>query len=124
MKNPWMLWFGTVFFALTLSLKTGISQTKTEKELSVAVRLTGCLVKGDEPKEVWLAEKNGRIYALESSTIELNAHLGQKVIVTGHVLSEGKEEAGGEQEQKKTGKPETADLRVITLQVISRACTQ
>jgi hypothetical protein len=43
-------------------------------------------------KEVWLAQKDGRIYGLESSKIDRNAHLGHKVIVTGYVLPESKEE--------------------------------
>jgi hypothetical protein len=83
-----------------------------------------CLVRGDEPKEVWLAEKSGRIYGLESSKIELNAHLGHKVIVRGYVLPEGKEGAGEEaQRQNKTGKRETADFHVLTLKMISTTCT-
>jgi hypothetical protein len=117
-----MLWFAALVFASSLGLRTGLTQTRSGKEPPKAVRITGCLVKGDEPKEVWLAEKNGRIYGLESSKIELNAHLGHKVIVTGHVLRE-KEEAGEEaQKQNKTGKRETADFRVLTLQVISTTC--
>ena len=85
----------------------------------------GCLVKGDEPKEVWLAEKDGTIYGLESSKIELNAHLGHKVIVTGYVLPEGKEEPGDEtHKQNKASKRETADFRVLTLKMISTTCTQ
>ena len=36
-----------------------------------------------------LAEKDGTIYGLESSKIELIAHLGHKVIVRGYVLPEG-----------------------------------
>jgi hypothetical protein len=124
MKSPAMLWFAALVFASSLGLRTGLTQTQSGKEPPKAVRITGCLVKGDEPKEVWLAEKNGRIYGLESSKIELNAHLGHKVIVTGHVLRE-KEEAGEEtQKQNKTGKRETADFRVLTLQVISTTCTQ
>jgi hypothetical protein len=54
------------------------------------VSLTGCLMKGDEPSEVWLEEKGGKIYGLESSQIKLTEHLGHKVTVTGHVLAEGK----------------------------------
>jgi hypothetical protein len=124
MKSPSMLWFAALVFASSLGLRTGLTQTRSGKEPPKAVRITGCLVKGDEPKEVWLAEKNGRIYGLESSKIELNAHLGHKVIVTGHVLRE-KEEAGEEaQKQNKTGKRETADFRVLTLQVISTTCMQ
>src|SRR5712691_9175158 len=115
---------GTLVFASSLGFRTGLAQTRSGKERPKAVSVTGCLVKGDEPKEVWLAEKDGRIYGLESSKIDLNAHLGHKVIVRGYVLPESKEEASEEaQKQNKTGKPETADFRVLTLKMISKACT-
>ena len=116
--------FATLVFASSLGLRIGLAQTQSRKERPKAVSVTGCLVKGDEPKEVWLAEKDGRIYGLESSKIELNAHLGHKVIVRGYVLPEGKEEAGEEaQKQNKTGKRETADFHVLTLKMISTTCT-
>jgi hypothetical protein len=125
MKNPRMKLFASLVFVSSLSLRTGLAQTQSGKEPPKAVSVTGCLVKGDEPKEVWLAEKNGTIYGLESSKIDLNAHLGHKVIVRGYVLSEGKEEVGDEaQKQNKTGKRETADFRVLTLKMISKSCTQ
>src|SRR3979411_2489674 len=115
----------TLVFASSLGFRTGLAQTQSGKEPPKASSVTGCLVKGDEPKEVWLAQKDGRIYGLESSKIDLNAHLGHKVIVTGYVLPEGKEEAGKEaQEQNKTGKRETADFRVSALKMISTSCTQ
>jgi len=114
----------TLVFASSLGLRTGLAQTQSRKERPKAVSVTGCLVKGDEPKEVWLAEKDGRIYGLESSKIELNAHLGHKVIVRGYVLPEGKEEAGEEaQKQNKTGKRETADFHVLKLKMISTTYT-
>jgi hypothetical protein len=125
MKSPSMMLFATLVFASGLGFRTGFAQTQSGNEPPKASSLTGCLVKGDEPKEVWLAQKDGRIYGLESSKIELNAHLGHKVIVTGHVLPEGKEEAGEEaQKENKAGKRETADFRVLTLKMISTTCTQ
>ena len=125
MKSPSVKLLATLVFASSLGLGAGLAQTQSDKELPKAVSVTGCLVKGDEPKEVWLAEKDGRIYGLETSKIDLNAHLGHKVIVTGYVLPESKEEAGEEaQKQNKTGKRETADFRVLTLKMISRTCTQ
>jgi len=125
MKSPSMKLFAALIFASSLGLRTGLAQTPSGKEPPKAISVTGCLVKGDEPKEVWLAEKDGTIYGLESSKIELNAHLGHKVIVRGYVLSEGKEEVGDEaQKQNKTGKRETADFRVLTLKMISKSCTQ
>src|SRR6266849_7314780 len=125
MSSPSLVLFATLVFASGLGPRTGFAQTHSGKEPPKASSVTGCLVKGDEPKEVWLAEKDGRIYGLESSKIELNAHLGHKVIVRGYALQEGKEEAGEEaQKQSKTGKREAADFRVLTLKMISKACTQ
>ncbi len=100
-------------------------QTQSSKKPAKVVSVTGCLMKGDEPSEVWLEEKGGKIYGLESSKIKLTEHLDHKVTVTGHVLAEGKEEAGEEaKEQSKTGKHETADFQVLTLKMISKACKQ
>ena len=125
MKNPWMKLFASLVFASSLGLRTGLAQTQSGKEPPKAASVTGCLVKGDEPKEAWLAEKNGTIYGLESSKIDLNAHLCHKVIVRGYVLPEGKEAAGEEvQKQNKTRKRETADFHVLTLKMISTTCTQ
>ena len=125
MKGLWMKLFATLVFASSLGLRIGLAQTQSGKKRPKPVSVTGCLVKGDEPKEVWLAEKDGRIYGLESSKIELNAHLGHKVTVRGYVLPEGKKEAGeGGQTQNEAGKNETADFRVLTLKMISTTCTR
>ncbi len=123
MKKLSMTLFATLVFACCLGLRTGLAQNRSRNERPKAVSITGCLVKGDETMEVWLAEKGGTIYGLESSKIELNAHLGHKVIVRGYVLPEGKQEAGEEaQRQNKTGRRETSDFRVLTLKMISSSC--
>ena len=125
MKSRLMKLVATLVFTSSLGLRTGLAQTQSAKEPVKAISITGCLVRGDEPKEVWLAEKDGTIYGLESSKIELIAHLGHKVIVRGYVLPEGKEQPGEEaHKQNKTGKGETADFRVLTLKMISTTCTQ
>jgi hypothetical protein len=125
MKSSSLMLFATLVFASGLGLGTGFAQTQSGKDPPKASSVTGCLVKGDEPKEVWLAQKDGRIYGLESSKIELNAHLGHKVIVTGYVLLEGKEGPGDEtHKENKASKRETADFRVLTLKMISTTCTQ
>lgn len=125
MKSRLMKLVATLVFTSSLGLRTGLAQTQSAKEPGKAISITGCLVRGDEPKEVWLAEKDGTIYGLESSKIELIAHLGHKVIVRGYVLPEGKEQPGEEaHKQNKTGKGETADFRVLTLKMISTTCMQ
>jgi hypothetical protein len=123
MENLSMKLFAIAIMASCLNLGLRLARGQSGKAPPKAVSLTGCLVKGDEPKEVWLAQKDGRIYRLESSKIELNAHLGHKVIVTGYALPERKEEAGEEaQKQNETGKRESADFRVLTLRVINTTC--
>jgi hypothetical protein len=125
MKGPAMRLFTTLVFVSGLGLRTGLTQIQSGKEPPKAVSVTGCLVKGDEPKEVWLVEKSGRIYGLESSKIDMNAHLGHKVMVRGYVLPAGKEEASEEaQKQNKAEKRETSDFQVLTLKMISATCTQ
>ena len=111
-------------FAMILGVTTTVAQTNNEASKEVAFK--GCLVRGDEPKEVWLAAKDGTIYALESSTIDLNQHLGQKVIVRGYVLHEGRDAIDKKQEENKTSRTENADLRVLTLKLkmISTTCSK
>ena len=111
--------FATLVFASSLGLGAGLAQTQSGKEPPKAVSVTGCLVKGDEPKEVWLAQKDGRIYGLESSKIELNAHLGHKVIVRGYVLPEGKEEAGEARKLDSPAQHTGIDQRVNQLGAVS-----
>ena len=127
MKSHSMKLFVALVLApgLSLAIPSVRAQTQSSKRPAKVVAATGCLTKGDEPREVWLEEKNGTIYGLESSKISLNAHLGHEVTVTGYVLAEGREEAGEDaKEQNKTGKHETADFRVLTLKMISTTCKQ
>jgi hypothetical protein len=105
-----------------LSLDNGVAQTRSAKEPRT-VFITGCLIRGDEAGDVWLAQKNGRIYGLVGGKIDLNGHLGQKVLVEGYILPEGKEEPAEEaQKENKAGKRESADLRVRMLKTISKSC--
>jgi hypothetical protein len=115
----------TLFAVLVFSciLGAGFTQTRSNKEPPTVASITGCLVKGDEPKEVWLAEKSGTVYGLESPKIDLNAHLGHKVIVTGYALREGKEDPGNETHDKGS-KRETADFRVLSLKMIGTTCAR
>jgi hypothetical protein len=102
-------------YAFSLGPVSAIAQSK-------AVALTGCLVEGDKPEKIWLVAKSGTIYGLESSAMSLKEHLGQKVLVRGDVISEG-EEGVGEQPQAQRKKTENADVRVVSLKMLSRTCT-
>jgi len=127
MKSHSMKLFAILVLApgLSLAVPSGRAETQSSKMPAKVVSATGCLIKGDEPREIWLEQKDGTIYRLESSTIKLKAHMGHQVTLIGNVLPEGKEEAGEEaKEQKKTGKHETADFHVDTLTMISTTCKQ
>jgi hypothetical protein len=124
-KNCAIAFFLPLILSPSLFLETGLAQSHSNKEQSKVVQITGCLVKGDEPGEVWLAQSDGMIYGLESGKIDLNAHLGQKVVVTGSIQPEGKEEAAEKaQRESQAGKRESADFRVRTLKMISKSCAQ
>jgi hypothetical protein len=123
MKSHLIVAFFTLVVVTGVVVGMGVAQNRSGKELSKSVPVRGCLVKGDEPGEVWLAQKDGRIYGLEGGKIDLNAHLGQKVEVMGYVLPDGKEKPTEEtQKENKGGKRETADFHVITLKMISKSC--
>ena len=125
MRSHLIILFIALILVPGLRLETEFARARSANEPSRALLITGCLVKGDEPGEVWLAQQNGRIYGLEGGKIDLNAHLGQKVVVTGYVLPRGKEDAAEEtQKENKASKHETADFRVRMLKMISRSCTQ
>jgi hypothetical protein len=125
MKSQAIVLLITVMLAPNLVLDTGLAQAQSGGGPSKVVRITGCLVRGDEPGEVWLAQKDGEIYGLESEEIALNAHLGHKVVVTGYVLPEAKEGVGeAAHKENRNGKRESADFRVRTLKLISKSCTQ
>jgi hypothetical protein len=125
MKSASMMLFTTLVFASGLGLRTGFAQTQSGKEPPKTSSVTGCLVKGDEPNEVWLAQKDGRIYGLESLKIELNTTPWPQSYRDGLRPAGGKEEPGDEtHKQNKTGKRETADFRVLTLKMMSTTCTQ
>src|ERR1700693_4323983 len=125
MKNLSILGLATLVLVSTVSPKTIFSQTKSGKEPPKMVRVTGCLVRGDKPGEVWLAEKDGTIYGLEGSTIELNASLGHKVTLTGYVPPEKTQESDKETKKQSQGrKIENADLPVLKVRMIAVKCGQ
>ena len=114
-----------LILVFSLRLRTAHAQSRSGIEESRVLSVTGCLVKGDELEEVWLEQKGGTNYGLAGSNIDLTAHLGHKVVVRGYLLSEGNKEARGEaQKQTKTGKHKIADLRVLTLKMISSTCRE
>lgn len=57
MKSHVVALFVTLIVMPGLVVGTGDGQTRSAKEPPKSVLVTGCLVKGDEPCEVWLRAK-------------------------------------------------------------------
>ena len=80
--------------------------------------VTGCLGQGDEPNEYAIKTKNGKLYGLSSSTVDLPRHMNHTVTVTGAVTANN--------EKNRTtsiGQPEEDFLMKVTnLKMVSATC--
>jgi hypothetical protein len=124
MKTSSLKLFVSVIFASLFSLIPIVAQTRSGEKLPKLMAVTGCIVRGDNPGEVWLAEKNGTIYALESFKIDLNTYLRHKVFLKGLLLEDRGSPAEEAKKQDKTNPSEIAIFRVVTLKMLSTACTR
>jgi hypothetical protein len=81
------------------------------------VNVTGCLAQGDESNEYSIKGADGKTYGLKASSgVNLKAHLGHKVTITGTPMGEKKETV-------KTGKTEESEhLQVSNLAMVSTTC--
>jgi hypothetical protein len=82
-----------------------------------AVNVTGCLAQGDEKNEYSIKDADGKTYGLKAgSELNLKAHLGHKVTITGTPIEEKKEKV-------KAGKVEESEhLRVSNFSMVSTTC--
>jgi SH3 domain-containing YSC84-like protein 1 len=88
--------------------------------------VTGCLQTGAQPNEFSIAGKDGKVWALESSTVKLDDHVGHQVTVTGSAVRDAKaqeikDKKEGQVEQA-SSKEEYRDLRVTGLKMVSDKC--
>ena len=81
------------------------------------VNVTGCLAQGDEKNEYSIKDAEGKTYGLKAgSELNLKAHLGHKVTITGTPIEEKKEKV-------KAGKVEESEhLRVSNFSMVSATC--
>jgi hypothetical protein len=91
--------------------------------------VTGCLQKGTEAGQLFIAGEDGKTWDLHSSTVKLDEHIGHQVTVTGSAHREAKsqekaEEKKGGQMEKAAGKEEYGDPRVTDLKMVSETCTK
>jgi hypothetical protein len=80
------------------------------------MNVTGCLAQGDSKNEYMIKDDSGKSYGLRAETgVDLKAHLGHKVTITGTPMK-GKEKV-------KAGQPEESEhLRVSNLSMVSKTC--
>jgi len=87
------------------------------------VTVTGCLEKGHEQGEFQLSHATGgnaeQYELIAGKSIDLNAHLGHKVEITGEKASEADEKSGGKKEAKETPHEH---LKVSSLRHIAAKC--
>ena len=94
-----------------------------------AIKVTGCLQKGESADEFSLAGKDGKTWELHSTAVKLDEHLGHTVTVTGVThhetkADEAKEATTEPAETKGAEAKEAGDLLVSSLKMVSKTCTQ
>ncbi len=100
------------------------AQAKQARKLATQKKtITGCLQKGYEPDEFSITSKDGKVWGLRSSTVELDGHVGHKVSVSGLITHESKAvETKNGKTDKAPGNEESGDLRVTSLRMVSQTC--
>lgn len=100
--------------ALLWVAPVGAQEKKAE---GATVNVTGCLAQGDEKNEYSIKDADGKTYGLKAgSELNLKAHLGHKVTITGTPIEEKKAKV-------KTGKVEESEhLRVSNFSMVSTTC--
>src|SRR6266853_3154499 len=90
------------------------ANTNTNKD--TVMNVTGCLAQGDSKNEYMIKDDSGKSFGLRAETgVDLKAHLGHKVTITGTPMK-GKEKV-------KAGQPEENEhLRVSNLSMVSKTC--
>ena len=93
------------------------ARAQDKKTDGSTVSVTGCLAQGDQSNEYSIKDASGKTYGLRAgSDVNLKAHLGHKVTVTGTPMGEKKEPV-------KTGKTEESEhLQVSNLAMVSTTC--
>ncbi|HVC47939.1 MAG TPA: hypothetical protein VND90_11880 [Terracidiphilus sp.] len=94
-----------------------------------AIKVTGCLQKGESMNEFSLTGKNGKTWELHSKAVKLSEHVGHTVTVTGVPHHETKAEEAKEAKTEPAETPgaeakEAGDLLVTHLKMVSKTCTQ
>ena len=105
--------------------ESATTEAREEKAEHSTQSVTGCLQKGHEPGGFTVTGDDGKVWELsKGGGVDLAAHVGHKVTVTGSAIHESKmheEKMEKEEKQEASGK-EYADLKVKKLEMVSDSC--
>ena len=102
--------------------ETKSRNTASEKE---RISVTGCLQRGERPREISITTKDGKSWNLHSTTVSLNKHIDHIVTVTGRSPKDTVSARTDEKEKgmvKASIKDEDNELRVTSLTMVSDSC--
>ncbi len=113
-------------FAQSEALQTNVPIAKPAANVGMPhqILVTGCLKRGNQADTFVIADQNGTSWELVSgsSAVDLSKHIFHAVRITGkEVPSSQKPESSAQSAPSDTTHHE---LRVLTLQVLSRSCTR
>jgi SH3 domain-containing YSC84-like protein 1 len=122
-------------FLATLTKYTGAGKAEGE---AVAARrtsphnsvvhtksVTGCLQAGDQPGQFSLTGTDGKVWALKSNAVKLDAHVGHEVTATGYARETKRQESTQSKEgqvEQAASREDYGDLRVANLKMVSDNC--
>ncbi len=112
---------GATLFLSPANAQQRQTQQKTE---GASMTVTGCLAQGDERNEYSIKDASGKTYGLQAgSDVNLKAHLGHRVTITGTPMKESeKSEQRESRESKDASTRESGHLRVESLTMVSTSC--
>jgi hypothetical protein len=120
------------FLALASLLTAQSSSAQNDQSNATAGRtaspplqilVTGCLKRGNEAGEYSLADQNGTIWKLTSTTVNLAEHVNHSVSVGGKPVVPPKQPENNASGGQTESKPQPT-LRVLTLKMLSNSCTR
>jgi hypothetical protein len=89
---------------------------EAHQEKPKEVIVTGCLMKRDKPGDFALTTRDAKLYYVESTTVDLSAHVRHTVTVTGTFVPDSETR----DDPDKSGEAET--INVTKLEMVSKTC--
>src|SRR6266852_9245424 len=108
---------GSVLGAALICVPLGAqSKDAANTNKDTIMNVTGCLAQGDSKNEYMLKDESGKTFGLRPEVgVDLKAHLGHKITITGTPMKT--------KEKVKAGQPEESEhLRVSNLSMVSTSC--